>query len=66
MADVEPMDVLAETDNYTAYQVVEQDGEITFHLDMGGVTMHLFREEWEEFLALVDEVIAKRNTPRRK
>jgi len=34
----------------------EPDGETTYHLELGTITVHFFREEWEEFLRLVGEV----------
>jgi hypothetical protein len=34
----------------------EPDGETTFHLDLGNLTYHMEREEWEEFLELVREL----------
>lgn len=43
---------LAETDNFIAWQAEEPDGEITYHLELNSVTVHFFREEWEEFLKL--------------
>ncbi|MEW5870403.1 MAG: hypothetical protein AB1894_14100 [Chloroflexota bacterium] len=45
--------VIAETDNYLAWQAEEPDGETTFHLELNNVTLHFFKEEWEEFLKLV-------------
>ena len=45
---------LAETENYEVWQAEEPDGEITFHLELGIATLHLFREEWEEFLELIE------------
>ena len=44
---------LAETDNYMVWEVTEPDGEITFHVELGAVTLHFFREEWSEFLQLM-------------
>ena len=44
---------LAETDNYLVWEVREPDGEITYHVELGAVTLHFFREEWEEFLRLM-------------
>ena len=44
---------LAETQNFMIYRADEPDGEATYHLELGQVTVHLFKEEWEEFLALV-------------
>lgn len=44
---------LAETDNYMVWEVREPDGEITYHVELGAVTLHFFREEWDEFLKLI-------------
>jgi hypothetical protein len=49
--------IIAETDNYLAWTAEEPDGERTFHLDINNVTVHFFKEEWEEFLILVKELI---------
>jgi hypothetical protein len=43
---------LAETENYLAWKAVEPDGETTYHLELNNVTMHFFKEEWDEFLEL--------------
>ena len=43
---------LAETENYVAWKAEEPDGETTFHLELNNVTVHFFREEWDEFLHL--------------
>ena len=45
--------MLAETNNFIAWSAEEPDGEITFHLELNNVTLHFFREEWNEFLQLV-------------
>lgn len=44
---------LAETANYIAWRAGEPDGEETFHLELGSVTVHFFKEEWEELINLV-------------
>jgi hypothetical protein len=46
-------DVIAETDNYIAWRAEEPDGEVTYHLELNNVTLHFFREEWEELLDLM-------------
>ncbi len=43
---------LAETENYIAWEVEEPDGEITYHLQLNNLTVHFFKEEWDEFLEL--------------
>ena len=56
--DPEPQtEVIAETDEYMAWQAQEPDGEITYHLELNNVTMHFFKEEWDEFLQLVKILI---------
>jgi len=43
---------LAETTDYLAWKADEPDGEVTYHLELGTVTVHFFHEEWKEFLQL--------------
>jgi hypothetical protein len=47
---------LAETENYLAWCAEEPDGETTFHLELNNITLHFFKEEWEEFLKLIAAV----------
>lgn len=44
--------VLAETDEYMAWTAEEPDGETTYHLELNNVTIHFFKEEWDEFIRL--------------
>lgn len=53
MKDDIPTRNLAETENYVAWVSEEPDGEQVYHLELGAVTLHFFREEWQEVLALV-------------
>ncbi|MFP3853139.1 MAG: hypothetical protein ACLFWD_02470 [Anaerolineales bacterium] len=48
---------LAETGNFMAWKANEPDGEDTYHLELGQVTVHFFDEEWEEFLTMMREVV---------
>jgi hypothetical protein len=43
---------LAETENYAVWKADEPDGETTYHLELNNITVHFFREEWDEFLQL--------------
>jgi hypothetical protein len=45
--------VLAETQNYIAWTANEPDGEMTYNVELGSVTLHFFKEEWDEFLELL-------------
>ena len=47
---------LAETTNFIAWKAEEPDGEVTYHLELGTVTLHFFLEEWKELLDLVRSV----------
>ena len=46
-------ETLAETENYLVWKADEPDGETTYHVELGNVTVHFFKEEWDEFLELV-------------
>ncbi len=45
-------ETIAETENYLAWKAEEPDGETTYHLELNNVTLHFFKEEWDEFLQL--------------
>ena len=47
-----PSRAIAETDNYIVWEVREPDDEVTYHVELGALTLHFFREEWREFLQL--------------
>lgn len=53
-----PTEILAESENYSMWISQDTDGEIQYHLELGGVTMHFFQEEWDEFVKLMKEVIS--------
>lgn len=48
---------IAETDNYLAWMSDEPDGETTYHLELNNVTLHFFKEEWDEVLKLLEVII---------
>ena len=50
------IEILSESENYSLWRAEEPDGEATYHLELGAVTVHFFREEWEEFLGLFREI----------
>jgi hypothetical protein len=45
--------VLAETSGFVAWMSEDPDGETTYHLELGLVTLHFFKEEWDELLELM-------------
>ena len=54
MSDISdsPNRAIAETENYIVWEVKEPDDEVTYHVELGTVTLHFFREEWDEFMQL--------------
>ena len=56
--DIKTQDI-SQTENFLAWRVEEPDGETTFHLDINNVTVHFFKEEWDEFLELMKPLTLK-------
>lgn len=50
---------LAESPNFMVWTADEPDGEITYNVELGTVTVHFFKEEWEEFLQLIRSIPTK-------
>ena len=46
------VNTIAETESYAVWSADEPDGEVTYHLEMNNVTIHMFQEEYDEFLDL--------------
>ncbi len=55
MTDDIPTDTLAETSNYVAWVSQEPDGETVFHIELGALTLHFFKEEWDELISLIQQ-----------
>jgi hypothetical protein len=57
-----PHEVLAESENYAVWVTQESDGEVLYHLDLGvdNVTVHFIQEEWDEFVALMRNLLRER------
>ena len=50
------IEILFESENFNRVRTEEPDGETTYHLELGNVTVHFFREEWEELVKVIREV----------
>lgn len=46
-------DIIAQTDNFGVWQSDDEDEGLLFHLELGGVTLHLNSEEWDELVLLI-------------
>jgi len=47
---------IAETEAYAIWSAQEPDGETTYNLELNNVTIHMFEEEWTEFLQLIKKL----------
>jgi hypothetical protein len=50
------VNTIAETDGYAVWSAEEPDGETTYNLELNNVTIHMFEEEYQEFLDLVKKL----------
>ncbi len=50
--DLTPV-TLAETDGFIVWMAKDEDGETTYNLELGNVTLHFFKEEWDELVQLI-------------
>lgn len=47
---------IAETESYAVWSAEEPDGETTYNLELNNVTIHMFEEEYREFLELIKKL----------
>lgn len=55
-ADEVKTTTIAETDNFMIWTAEDGEGEATYNLELGNVTLHFFKEEWDEFVKLVRSI----------
>lgn len=48
-------EVIAETENFAVWRSKDEAG-FTYHLELGGITIHIQPEEWEEVVTLFKSV----------
>ena len=51
----EPGEIIAETESYFVWRT-EEEGEYVYHLELGGVSLHMTSEEWDELVDLMKSV----------
>jgi len=51
----ETADVVAETESFAVWRTKDDD-EVSYHLELGMVTVHLDEEEWQELVQLIHNV----------
>jgi hypothetical protein len=50
-----PLVILAETEHFAVLVGDDEDGEPVYNLELGSMTLHMFREEWDELVAVINE-----------
>ena len=48
-------DMIAETENFAIWRSEEDEGYV-YHMELGGVTLHIQSEEWEELVTLFKSI----------
>lgn len=48
-------DIIAETESYFVWRS-DEEGEFVYHLELGGVSLHMTSEEWQELVELMKSV----------
>lgn len=46
-------DIIAQTENFGVWRSNDEDEGLLFHIELGGVTLHMTSEEWDEFVLLI-------------
>ncbi len=49
-------DIMSETENFAVWRSQEGEGFV-YHVELGGITLHLDSEEWEELAILIKSVV---------
>lgn len=50
--DLPESQMIAETESYAVWRARESEGFV-YHLEFGGITLHLLPDEWEELIVLI-------------
>lgn len=48
------VEMLAETENFSVLKSLDENGAV-YHLELGGVSLHLMPEEWDELVVLIKD-----------
>ena len=46
-------DIIAQTDSFGVWRSDDEEEGLIFHLELGGITLHLTSEEWDELVLLI-------------
>ena len=54
--EAKDIEILAETDDFSVWRMEDPDGEMLYHVEFGPVTVHLFHEDWVQFVELASQL----------
>ena len=49
-------DIITQTDNFGVWRSDDAEEGMLFHIELGGITLHLTSEEWDELVLLIKTV----------
>lgn len=50
-------EVIANVEDLSVWKAFEPDEEVTYHIELGKVTVHFFVEEWDEFVEFKNQFV---------
>ena len=50
------VELLCEEEDFSVWRAEDLDGEMTYHLELGPVTVHFLSEDWDRFVRLIGKV----------
>jgi len=52
--DMDGLTIVAETENYAVLLGQDMDDAPVYNIELGNLTLHLYQEEWDELVELVN------------
>ena len=49
-------DIITQTDNFGVWKSDDEEEGLLFHIELGGIPLHMSSEEWDEFVLLIKSV----------
>lgn len=53
---MEENDSIAETENFVVWASENEDQGLLYHIELGGITLHVTPEEWNELITLFKSI----------
>ena len=50
------VEVLCEQEEFSVWRAEDPDGEMTYHLELGPITVHFLSDEWDRFVSMMGRV----------